>query len=151
MIIQTAYYVAMVVYGGAAISLVGYWRSDRLVRLMEACAPFVELYKLLTEVCVLRLIVLLGDVFYDPKQVDWFLFLTFVFPYLHFASVLKLIGIGNDFGWLDGLVSMVLVAFEHFARQSYAVRWDFTHHHHCGLQKLTVDRSWHEASITETS
>ncbi|VVB02766.1 unnamed protein product [Arabis nemorensis] len=114
--LQTVYYLVIMLVGVGEIFLVNHKESDRLVWFREALGNLGQLNKSLIEITVLRLIVFLGDVFCDPNEVDLALFLTFVFAYLHFASVFKLIGIGNDFGWLDGLVSVILTAFEHFVR-----------------------------------
>lgn len=113
-ILQTVYYFAILLFGVAEACLVKHWTCDRLARVREALAhhgTLGQLKKSLIEITVLRLIVFLGDLFCDPSEVDLALFLTFVFAYLHFASVFKLLSMRNDFGWLDGLVSVILTAF----------------------------------------
>lgn len=118
-IVKTIYYFSMALIAFSEGFLVKFWGSetlDGIRQLLTPCETLGQLRKTVLEMCILRLFVLLSDVFCDPKEVDVHIFLAFVCAYLHFVAIFKLLGIGNDFGWLDGLVSVILSAFEHFVR-----------------------------------
>lgn len=118
-IVITLFCLAMAATAFAEYALVTNWRSESLAGIRQLLTPVEtlgQLRKTVLEMCILRLFVLISDVFCDPKEVDALIFLAFVCAYLHFVAIFKLLGIGNDFGWLDGIVSVILSAFEHFVR-----------------------------------
>lgn len=118
-IVETVYYLAVAAICFVEYMLVGNRNSDSLAGIRQLLQPFKtlgQLRKTVLEMCILRLIVFLSDVFCDPKEVDMHIFLAFICAYLHFVAIFKLLGFANDFGLLDGIVSVILSAFEHLVR-----------------------------------